>query len=91
MDCLLITLCAGTACVVMDSSQLLLLEEQLPAHLKGRVKIRGARCLDLCRGGCAAEGPYVLIGEEPMPRATPAKVIARAEVLLGKAALAPEA
>jgi len=82
MECLQITLCAGTACVVMDSSQLLLLEEQLPSHLKDRVKIRGARCLDLCRGGCAAEGPYVLIGDEPMPRATPAKIITRLEALL---------
>jgi len=82
MDPITVTLCAGTACVVMDGSQLLLLDELLPPEMKNRVKLRGERCLDICRGKGAADGPYVRIGDEVMSRATPAKVRARLEELL---------
>lgn len=83
MEPLTVTLCAGTACTVMDASGLLLLEEHLPAELRGRVRIRGARCLDHCKDGRGLDAPYVEIGEEVMARATVDKVVARLKERLG--------
>ncbi|BDU76020.1 hypothetical protein [Mesoterricola sediminis] len=83
MEPLTVTICAGTACTVMDGTGLLLLEDQLPEGLRGRVRVRGARCLDHCREGRGLEAPYVLIGDELMGRATVAKVVARLEERLG--------
>jgi NADH:ubiquinone oxidoreductase subunit E len=82
MDPIHVTICAGTACVVMDGSQLALLEEHLPARLRGRVKLRGERCLELCQSRGAAGGPYVLVQGEPMEQATFERIAARIEALL---------
>jgi NADH:ubiquinone oxidoreductase subunit E len=83
MEPITVTICAGTACTVMDDTHLLLLDEALPEALKGRVQVRGTRCLDHCQTpGSALEAPYVQIGEEVMARATVAKVVARLEELL---------
>lgn len=83
MEPLTVTLCAGTACTVMDASGLLLLEDRLPEALRGRVRVRGARCLDLCRTGRGLDAPYVRIGDEILARATVEKVLARLEERLG--------
>jgi NADH:ubiquinone oxidoreductase subunit E len=82
MDPIEVTICAGTACVVMDGSRLALLEEHLPARLKGRVKLRGANCLELCHGRGAAQAPHVLVEGQPLERATLDSLIARLESLL---------
>ena len=81
MDEIEITLCAGTACAVMDGSRLLLLEEQLPERLKGRVRIRGERCLELCHTLGAGDGPYVLVAGEPLANASLERIRARVEQL----------
>jgi len=86
MDPITVTICAGTACVVMDGSGLVLLEEHLPAHLKGRVKVRGERCLELCHGHGAAQGPYVLVAGEALDHASFQGIAARIEQLLGTGA-----
>ena len=83
METIEVTICAGTACVVMDGSQLLLLEEHLPPHLRGRVKLRGARCLELCHGNGAAQAPHVRVAGEHLDHATLEGLIARIETLLG--------
>lgn len=83
MEPIIVTICAGTACTVMDDSRLLLLEEFLPEALRGRVKVKGARCLDDCHGEGALEAPYVRIGDELLKRATVAKVVAHLEARLG--------
>jgi len=77
-----LTICAGTACVVMDGSRLALLEEHLPAHLKGRVKLRGERCLELCHLQGATRGPYVLVQGEPLAQASFERIAERIEALL---------
>jgi NADH:ubiquinone oxidoreductase subunit E len=82
MDTVTVTICAGTACVVMDGSRLMLLEEQLPPHLKGRVKLRGERCLELCHRQGAALAPHVLVQGEPMDQASFERIAARIEALL---------
>ncbi len=82
MDPITVTICAGTACTVMDDSRLLLLEEFLPERLRGRVKVKGARCLDYCHGDGALEAPYVKIGDEVMKRATVAKILEHLEARL---------
>jgi len=87
MEPILVTICVGTACVVMDGSRLVLLEEHLPAHLKGRVTIKGARCLELCERHTAARAPYVTVDGETVENATFESVIAAIEVRL--AALLP--
>ena len=72
-----LTICAGTACVVMDGSRLALLEEHLPAHLKGRVKLRGQG---------ATRGPYVLVQGEPLAQASFERIAERIEALLAAGA-----
>ncbi len=81
MDTIVVTVCAGTTCVVMGGSHLLMLEEQLPEHLRGRVRVRGARCLELCDGRNPNEAPYVKIGDEILADATLPRILERLEVL----------
>jgi NADH:ubiquinone oxidoreductase subunit E len=85
MDAITVTVCAGTACVVMDGSRLLLLQECLPPDLRGRVRVRGARCLDYCHGAGAARGPHVRVGEEHLEGATLEALAARIQALLAEA------
>ena len=86
MDPINVTICAGTACVVMDGSQLALLEEHLPARLQGRVQLRGEGCLELCHGRNAAQAPFVRVEGEVLDRATFERIAARIEALLGEEA-----
>lgn len=81
MEPIIVTVCAGTTCVVMGGSNLLMLEEQLPQHLRGRVKVKGARCLELCDGSHPNEAPYVKINGELLVDATLPRILARLETL----------
>ncbi|BDU71329.1 NADH-quinone oxidoreductase subunit NuoE family protein [Mesoterricola silvestris] len=86
MEPVTVTICMGTACVVMDGSRLVLLEEHLPERLRGRVRIRGERCLELCTRHSAARAPFVLVDGEPLANATFEGIVARIEdVLAGRA------
>lgn len=84
MEPILVSICVGTACVVMDGSRLVLLEDHLPAHLKGRVKIRGERCLELCQRHTAARAPFVLVDGEPLENATFQTIVERIEARLAE-------
>ncbi len=79
MEPVTVTICMGTACVVMDGSRLVLLEEHLPERLRGLVRIRGERCLDLCTRRSAALAPFVLVDGEPLANATFESIVLRIE------------
>lgn len=81
MEPITVTICAGTTCAVMGGSHLLMLEEDLPEHLRNRVEVKGARCLELCDGNRSDEAPYVKINGELMVEATLPRILARLEVL----------
>lgn len=82
MEPICITVCAGTACAVMGGSDLLLLEEDLPERFRGRVRIRGARCLEVCHAGRCEEAPYALIDGRPLARATRARLLEHLDRLI---------
>ncbi len=70
-----VSICTGTTCYVMGASELLLLEEELPADLKDKVEIEGITCLEACKGGSNSKAPYVLIDGEVHEGATLQSVI----------------
>ena len=57
-----VSICTGTTCYVMGASDLLLLEEVLPEHLKGKVEIEGVTCLEKCKstGIGKNKAPFVI-------------------------------
>ena len=80
-----VTVCLGTTCYVMGSSELINLLEQLPAELKARVELKGSNCLNLCQQGAYGRAPFVMIDDEVVAEATPETVIARLRSLAGLA------
>lgn len=80
-DKIKVTICSGTACYVMGASDLLLLEENLPASLIGRVEIEGETCLGYCKDSKNGRAPYVLVNGELMAGATVVSIIAKVQEL----------
>lgn len=77
-----VVICSGTACYVMGGSELLLLEEHLPAAWRGRVNISGSPCLGLCRNRQHGNAPFVSVNGETVSRATiPAVLTLIGEIL----------
>ncbi len=74
-----VNICSGTACFVMGSSDILLLEERLPEHLKDIVEIEGATCLGYCKDLSKGKAPFVVINGEVISSATLPMVINRIE------------
>ncbi len=72
-----VNICAGTACFVMGSSDILLLEEHLPAHLKDSVDIHGSTCLGYCKDQENGKAPFVLVNGELMAGASLSSVISK--------------
>jgi NADH:ubiquinone oxidoreductase subunit E len=70
-----IVICTGTACFVMGGSELLLLEENLPEHIKAHVDISGTTCIDNCKNDQNGKSPFVEINGVVMSEATIPKVI----------------
>ena len=70
-----VVICTGTACFVMGGSELLMLEEQLPAHLAGQVDISGCSCMEFCKDETSGKAPFVQIDDRVMSQATVEKVI----------------
>jgi len=61
---IVLRICAGTTCYVMGGSELLLLDEQLPDDLEGKVQVEGATCMGWCRGGSSkqpGQAPWVMV------------------------------
>jgi NADH:ubiquinone oxidoreductase subunit E len=72
-----VIICAGTACYVMGTSDILLLGDHLPRAVLDHVDIDGAPCLGMCRDGAKGKAPFVSINGEIMERATLSLVIKR--------------
>ena len=81
-DKIKVVICTGTACFVMGGSEILLLEEHLPEHLKGKVQITGTTCLDYCHDDANGNAPFVEINGVAMSEANVPKVITYLEELI---------
>ncbi|AEE17723.1 NAD(P)H-dependent oxidoreductase subunit E [Treponema brennaborense] len=78
-----VSICTGTACFVMGASEIMLLEEQLPPELQGRVEIEGITCFDKCKNAECGKAPFVQINGETIPEASLVTVIDRIRELAG--------
>ncbi len=70
-----IVVCSGTACYVMGGSELLLLDDHIPAKWKGNVEIEGAPCLGYCKDKKQGKAPFALVDGVPVPQATIPEVL----------------
>ena len=87
MEKVKVEICCGTACYLLGAANLMSIEDDLPAELRGRVEVEARTCLELCERENLGGAPYVRInGTEIMAQATPEKVLARiAEIAEGAA------
>lgn len=74
-----ITVCTGTACFVMGGSEIVMLEEHLPAAIKDYVEISGSACLGFCKDATAGKAPFVKIDGVVMNQASVPKILAYLE------------
>ena len=87
MEKVKVEICCGTACYLLGAANLMSIEDDLPAELRGRVEVEARTCLELCERENLGGAPYVRInGTEIMAQATPEKVLARIAELAGGAA-----
>ncbi|MFA8342655.1 MAG: NAD(P)H-dependent oxidoreductase subunit E [Rhodothermaceae bacterium] len=70
-----ITVCTGTTCFLMGSSEILLVKDQMPEHLKNEVDVKGDVCLDYCQNSSSEKAPYVKVNGEYISDANVPKVI----------------
>jgi NADH:ubiquinone oxidoreductase subunit E len=70
-----ITVCTGTACFVMGGSELVMLEEHLPAAIKDQVEISGSACLGFCKQATTGKAPFVKIDGVVMNQASVPKIL----------------
>jgi NADH:ubiquinone oxidoreductase subunit E len=70
MEKIKVTICAGTACHLMGSSHIQMIEEHLDPRFKDRVEVEGVRCLDLCKEDNYSNAPFVLVNGEVVSKAT---------------------
>lgn len=75
MEKIKVTICSGTACYVMGASEIMLLEEHLPAELKDKVEIEGSTCLEKCKNPENGKAPFVLVNGELIKEASLVSVI----------------
>ena len=75
-----VTICTGTACLVMGSSELLFLEEQLPDDLKAVTDIGDSPCIGVCKQyeygkAQSAHAPFAQINGDVIEQANAQKII----------------
>lgn len=70
-----ITVCCGTTCHLMGSSEILIYKDEIEEKYKGKVAIYGSPCLGNCKDFAAARAPFVLIGDELICQANKEKII----------------
>lgn len=70
MDKIVVQICTGTACFVMGASEILLLGDELPESLKGKVQIEGMTCMEKCKKSECGKAPFVIINGEVMENAS---------------------
>ena len=76
-DIIRIVVCSGTACCVMGGSELLLLDDHIPARWKDKVSVEDSPCLGFCKDKKYGKAPYVKIDDEVLASATLAMVLAK--------------
>jgi len=75
-----VTICTGTACYIMGGSEILLLEEALPASIKPRVRVSGSPCLGHCRGKDGSKHtPCVLVNGQILICTSLSEVVRRVQ------------
>lgn len=77
-----VSICTGTACFVMGASEIMLLEENLPDDLKGKVEVEGITCLEKCKNSSCGKAPFVLVDGQVVPNATVTTVIEKIRTAL---------
>ncbi len=86
MDNVKVEICCGTACYLLGAANLMSIEDSLPEYCRGKVEIEAKSCLELCEKEHLGGAPYVRFNDtEIMSQATPEKVLARIEELVGGA------
>ncbi|MBI9031791.1 NAD(P)H-dependent oxidoreductase subunit E [bacterium] len=70
-----ITVCCGTTCHLMGSSEILIYKKEIEERYNHQVVIYGSPCLGNCKEYAALNAPYVMIGEELICQANVSKVI----------------
>ena len=84
MDKVKVEICCGTACYLLGAANLMSIEDDLPAELRGKVEVEARTCLELCEKENLGGAPYVRFNDtEIMAQATPEKVLARIAELAG--------
>jgi NADH:ubiquinone oxidoreductase subunit E len=66
-----VSVCCGTTCFLMGSSDVLALEDQLDSDLKDLVDFEGSPCMDLCKSKQSGKAPFVKINDELIASANP--------------------
>lgn len=79
---LIITVCCGTTCHLMGSSEILLRKDEIENTFNNEVRIVGAPCLGECKALTAGSAPFVKIGDEIIKKATCEKIINRVKEIL---------
>ncbi len=82
MEKVKVSICTGTACFVMGGSEILLIEDQLPDDLKGKVEVEGVTCLEKCKDSSCGKAPFVIVNGEVVPQATITSVIEKIRTVL---------
>lgn len=81
MEKIKVSICTGTACFVMGASEIMLLEDELPEELKGKVEIEGITCFEKCKNADCGKAPFVKVNEEIIPEASLPKVLEKIQEL----------
>lgn len=71
-----ITVCCGTTCHLMGSSEILIYKKEIEQRYDNKVVIYGSPCLGNCKEYAAASAPFIMIGDELICQANVDKVIA---------------
>jgi len=82
MEKVKVSICTGTACFVMGGSEILLIEDQLPDDLKGKVEVEGVTCLEKCKDSSCGKAPFVIVNGEVVSQATITSVIEKIRTVL---------
>jgi len=78
-----VIVCSGTACYVMGGSELLLLDDHIPAKWKGRIELEGSPCLGFCKDRKYGRAPYAKVDDCVISAATIPAVLQKIAEMLG--------
>jgi len=82
MEKIKISICTGTACFVMGASEIMLIEDNLPEDLRGKVEVEAITCLEKCKDSSCGKAPFVLVDGQLVQQATVNSVIEKIRTIL---------